>query len=151
MRRLRRRSLPCRTCPIGPSPPRAPSARQVLRHRAESLFPKATVGRQAAIWAGGRPLTPDDRPVSCRAPSGAGASNLYVHSGGGAYGWRVSMGVSQQLADTVAADGFADPAAADATAPSLAAAEPRTTFEPAILDVARFTQLPLQPRALFGW
>ena len=43
----------------------------VLRHRAETLFPAATVGREPAVWAGGRPLTPDDRPISCRAPESA--------------------------------------------------------------------------------
>ena len=123
-------------------------------HRAESLFPKATIGREPQVWAGGRPLTPDDRPISCRAPSAAYAPNLYVHSGGGAYGWRVSMGVSQQLADTIVSDGYAPDAEASPatkTLPSLEKAEPRTTFDPSILSVERFTQLPMFPRALFGW
>lgn len=124
----------------------------VLRHRAETLFPAATVGREPAVWAGGRPLTPDDRPISCRAPESAYAPNLYIHSGGGAYGWRVSMGVSQQLVDTICADGFAaDSARPSKAPPSLEKAEPRTTFDAGLLSVERFVQLPLQPRALFGW
>ena len=128
---------------------------QVLRHRAESLFPAATVGREPQVWAGGRPLTPDDRPISCRAPESTYAPNLYIHSGGGAYGWRVSMGVSQQLADSIASDGYAQTeegaAAPPPAMPSLDQAEPRTTFEPSLLSVERFTPLPLFPRALFGW
>ena len=127
----------------------------VLRHRAESLFPAATKGRDAAVWCGGRPLTPDDRPVSGRMPAAANASNLYVHSGGGAYGWRVSMGVSQHLAAMIEDDGHAPPAAEAmqqaSKAPSLQAAEPRTSFEPSLLAVERFRQLPLWPKALFGW
>ena len=128
---------------------------RVLRHRAESLFPKATVGREPVVWCGGRPLTPDDRPISGRVPAAARAPNLYLHSGGGAYGWRVSMGVSQQLAATIAEDGHLPaelpPAQPDGGVPSLEGAAPHTSFDPKVVDVARFPQLPLWPRALFGW
>ena len=126
----------------------------VLRHRAESLFPEATVGREAAIWCGGRPLTPDDRPISCRVPESCYAKNVYVHSGGGAYGWRVSMGVSEALVEAIVADGYKGAGASEkeiAIAPSLKAAEPKTTFDSALVSVERFIQLPLFPRALFGW
>lgn len=120
-----------------------------LRHRAETLFPAATVGRDPQVWCGGRPLTPDDRPISCRAP---GTPNVYVHSGGGAYGWRVSMGVSERLAMTIGEDGHSDGATPHGEAPSLDKAGPRTVFDTEILGVERFQQLlPLWPRSLFGW
>ena len=110
---------------------------------------------QPVVWCGGRPLTPDDRPISGRVPASARAPNLYLHSGGGAYGWRVSMGVSQQLAATIAEDGHlpADlpPPLPDGGLPSLDGAAPQTSFDPEVVDVQRFPQLPLWPRALFGW
>ena len=68
------------------------------------------------------------------------------------------MGVSQQLADTIASDGYAPTAEGEAVTdaavtrlPSLEKAEPRTTFDPRLLHVERFAQLPMFPRALFGW
>ena len=132
----------------------APDCVRTLRHRAESLFPGATVGRTPVEWCGGRPLTPDDRPISGpAAPRGAaGPANLYVHSGGGAYGWRVSCGVSRNLAGIVAADlaGGAPPAGGEEGAeagaeigPSLEAAAPLTSFEDSVVSIERFRPLKL--------
>ena len=112
---------------------------RVLRHRAESLFPDATVGREPAIWCGGRPLTPDDRPISGRVARRW--SNLYLHSGGGQYGWRVAMGTSEHLAELMLADKHVSRELSDAAtsrAPSLAAAGPRTRWEASILSLSRF-------------
>ena len=86
-------------------------------------------------------------------PSATNASNLYVHSGGGQYGWRVAMGVSEHLVEVMKQDGHVsgELAAAAGPPPSLDGAAPRTRFDPAILSIDRFSQLPLWPRALFGW
>lgn len=105
---------------------------RVLRHRAEALFPAATKGQQPEVWCGGRPLTPDDRPISSRVPA---TPNLYVHSGGGQYGWRVALGTSEHLADLIRGDHLRDAAPPDSV--GLEAAQ-RTRFEPSLLSVERF-------------
>ena len=111
---------------------------RVLRHRAESLFPEVTRGKEPEVWCGGRPLTPDDRPVSSRVHT---APNLYIHSGGGQYGWRVAMGVSEHLAGLIREDGhLCDQSAhaAAAQAASLEGAAPFAPFDPSLVSLERF-------------
>ncbi len=92
-------------------------------------------------------------PFRVRLAPSVAQPNLYVHSGGGAYGWRVAMGVSKHLAELVTRDLGLDggSAIADAPPPSLDAAAPHVPFDPSILSIDRFRQLPLWPRVLWGW
>ena len=110
----------------------------VLRHRAEALFPAATKGKQPEIWCGGRPLTPDDRPISGRVSTTA-LENLYVHSGGGQYGWRVAMGTSEHLADLIKDAGHVVSVAIDDDAPNKPTLDAqRTYFDPKLVSLERF-------------
>lgn len=69
-----------------------------IRANAEALFPKAGDYRQATLWCGLRPKTPDSLPYLCQSP----VANLYLNTGHGTLGWTMAAGSAQILADLVA-------------------------------------------------
>lgn len=71
-----------------------------VKQRANLMFPETLNGiseEDQQLWAGGRPMTPDDLPIV----SPTKLDNLFVASGGGSYGWRVACGMGELVAQQV--------------------------------------------------
>lgn len=64
----------------------------------EALFPMVADTRNAHFWTGQRPMTPDGTPIIGRTR----IQGLYLNAGHGTYGWTLSFGSAQLLADIVA-------------------------------------------------
>lgn len=62
-----------------------------------SWFPESTDLTQPNPWVGFRPMTPDGTPIISKTP----INNLYVNVGHGIYGWTMSCGSGQMLADII--------------------------------------------------
>ena len=79
-----------------------------------SLFPKGIAYDQAHMWAGLRPMTPDNLPVLGRQD----IDNLWLNTGHGHIGWTMSHGSARIIADLMA--GRSSPVTLD-TIPGVAA------------------------------
>lgn len=60
-------------------------------------FPESTDLSKPNPWVGFRPMTPDGTPLISKTPM----ANLYVNVGHGIYGWTMSCGSAQVLADII--------------------------------------------------
>ncbi len=65
---------------------------------ARSLFPKGIAYDRAHMWAGLRPMTPDNLPVLGRSK----IDNLWLNTGHGHIGWTMSHGSARIIADLMA-------------------------------------------------
>ncbi|AYD04423.1 D-amino acid dehydrogenase [Neorhizobium sp. NCHU2750] len=63
-----------------------------------SLFPKGIAYDRAHMWAGLRPMTPDNLPILGRRNIG----NLWLNTGHGHIGWTMSHGSARIIADLIA-------------------------------------------------
>jgi len=63
-----------------------------------SLFPKGIAYDRAHMWAGLRPMTPDNLPVLGR----RNIDNLWLNTGHGHIGWTMSHGSARIIADLIA-------------------------------------------------
>lgn len=69
-----------------------------MKSVAQSLFPKGIDYAQAEMWAGLRPMTPDNLPLLGR----RGIKNLWLNCGHGHIGWTMSHGSARIIADLIA-------------------------------------------------
>ena len=69
-----------------------------MKRVAEALFPKGLAYDRAEMWAGLRPMTPDNLPVLGRRQ----VANLWLNSGHGHIGWTLSHGSARIIADLIA-------------------------------------------------
>lgn len=80
---------------------RIPEARlATIRHAVESRFPGAADLDQAESWTGFRPMTPDGPPIIGQAK----LDNLYFNTGHGTFGWTLSAGSAQLIAQLLDGD-----------------------------------------------
>lgn len=75
-----------------------PSDFAFMKRVTRELFPKGIDYDNAHMWAGLRPMTPDNLPVLGR----RGIENLWLNTGHGHIGWTMSHGSARILADLVA-------------------------------------------------
>ncbi|WP_163650546.1 D-amino acid dehydrogenase [Modicisalibacter sp. 'Wilcox'] len=91
---------------------RIPAARlATLRRAVESRFPGAADLAQAEPWTGFRPMTPDGPPVIGQLRR----DNLYFNTGHGTFGWTLSAGSAELIAQVI--DDESPALALDAFAP----------------------------------
>lgn len=100
-----------------------------MKRVAQELYPRGIAHDKAEMWAGLRPMTPDNLPVLGRRRIG----NLWLNTGHGHIGWTMSHGSARIVADLIAGrtppiplDGivpaesrFREPAAGDVSKPQL--------------------------------
>ena len=82
---------------------------------AQTLFPEGLAHNRAEMWAGLRPMTPDNLPVLGR----RGLKNLWLNTGHGHIGWTMSHGSARIIADLIA--GRTPPIPLDGIVPAEAA------------------------------
>ncbi|WP_411906409.1 D-amino acid dehydrogenase [Rhizobium mayense] len=75
-----------------------PSDFAFMMNVTRSLFPKGIAYDQAHMWAGLRPMTPDNLPVLGRRD----IDNLWLNTGHGHIGWTMSHGSARIIADLMA-------------------------------------------------
>ncbi|OEC97226.1 D-amino acid dehydrogenase [Rhizobium sp. YK2] len=75
-----------------------PSDFAFMMNVTRSLFPKGIAYDQAHMWAGLRPMTPDNLPVLGRQD----IDNLWLNTGHGHIGWTMSHGSARIIADLMA-------------------------------------------------
>jgi D-amino-acid dehydrogenase len=63
----------------------------------DALYPGVADTRNAQFWAGLRPMTPDGTPIV----GATGIKGLYLNSGHGTYGWTLSHGSAQLVAECI--------------------------------------------------
>lgn len=68
-----------------------------LKNIFASWFPDAVDLTTDGAWIGFRPMTPDGTPIISKTPM----ANLYVNAGHGIYGWTMSCGSGQILANLI--------------------------------------------------
>jgi D-amino-acid dehydrogenase len=68
---------------------------EAILSRARQLFPALAGAGPAEYWAGLRPATPTNAPVTGRTRY----RNLYLNTGHGTLGWTLACGSGQALAD----------------------------------------------------
>ncbi|MBZ9557937.1 MULTISPECIES: D-amino acid dehydrogenase [unclassified Modicisalibacter] len=74
-----------------------------IREAVSSRFPGAADLERAESWTGFRPMTPDGPPIIGRAR----LDNLYFNTGHGTFGWTLSAGSAQLIAQLVDDDSLA--------------------------------------------
>jgi len=74
-----------------------PRRRETLEMVVNDLFPKGGDVRQAELWAGLRPATPDGTPIIGATPF----KNLFLNTGHGTLGWTMSCGSARLLTDLI--------------------------------------------------
>ncbi|WP_166267075.1 D-amino acid dehydrogenase [Marinobacter caseinilyticus] len=80
---------------------RIPDARlATIKRSVASRFPGAADMASATPWAGFRPMTPDGPPVIGRGPR----ENLYLNTGHGTFGWTLSAGSAELIAQVIDGD-----------------------------------------------
>lgn len=89
-----------------------PDARvDTIKRAVASRFPGAADLETAQAWTGFRPMTPDGPPVIGRGPR----ENLYLNTGHGTFGWTLSAGSAELIAQVI--DGETPAMALDAFRP----------------------------------
>jgi len=79
--------------------PRADQRRiALLKHQARETFPDGADFDAATTWCGGRPATPDSKPLIGATPY----DNLWLNTGHGALGFTLACGSAALLADAMA-------------------------------------------------
>ena len=86
-----------------------------MKRVTQTLFPQGIAYDRAEMWAGLRPMTPDNLPVLGR----RGLTNLWLNTGHGHIGWTMSHGSARIVADLIA--GRTPPIPLDGIVPSEAA------------------------------
>ncbi|MEQ9609702.1 MAG: D-amino acid dehydrogenase [Kiloniellaceae bacterium] len=86
-----------------------------MKRVARTLFPAGLDHDRAEMWAGLRPMTPDNLPVLGR----RGLKNLWLNTGHGHIGWTMSHGSARIIADLIA--GRSPPIPLDGIVPAEAA------------------------------
>jgi D-amino-acid dehydrogenase len=74
-----------------------PRRRETLEKVVNDLFPQGGDVRQAELWAGLRPATPDGTPIIGATPF----NNLFLNTGHGTLGWTMSCGSARLLTDLI--------------------------------------------------
>jgi len=86
-----------------------------MKRVAQTLFPEGLAHDRAEMWAGLRPMTPDNLPVLGRRRY----KNLWLNTGHGHIGWTMSHGSARIIADLIA--GRSPPIPLDGIVPAEAA------------------------------
>ncbi|WP_340117915.1 D-amino acid dehydrogenase [Pelagibius sp. 7325] len=86
-----------------------------MKRVVQALFPEGLAYDRAEMWAGLRPMTPDNLPVLGR----RGLKNLWLNTGHGHIGWTMSHGSARIIADLIA--GRSPPIPLDGIVPAEAA------------------------------
>ena len=84
-----------------------------MKRVAQELYPRGIAYDRAEMWAGLRPMTPDNLPVLGRRH----LSNLWLNTGHGHIGWTMSHGSARIIADLIA--GRAPPIPLDGIVPAV--------------------------------